>query len=329
MSATAEELEVSLDEPVTPKADGAAKPEAKVEAKPEPKVEVIKTEPEAKVSTAAEILEFEDGLKTVKKQLEDERAARLDAERRADEAARGEHAARLDIQGQQKATIDSAIATVKQAQEALKVRYREARGASDVDAEFEIQEQISVNAARLLQLEQGKKALESAPPPQIRVASDPVEQFAVKLTPQSGAWVRAHPEFVRDANKNRQMVAAHELAIARGNAVDTPEYFASIERTLDISAPVSHTNGAADPEESPMSEASKPVAPKRPAAPAAAPVSRAGNAGGERPNSNTIKLTAAEVEIALSMKDAKESDQDALRRYARAKEELKKEGQIH
>ena len=277
-----------------------------------PVVEVAEPEKPEPVKKAEVSTEVEDGLKRVQKQLEDERAARLDADRRASEAARGEQAARLDVQETQKSLIDNAIATVNASQEALKSRYREARNANDIDVEFQIQEELSSNAAKLVQLEQGKKALESAPKPTIRMPEDPVEGFARDLSPRSGAWVRAHPEFVRDKGKNRQMIAAHELALARGCVVDSDDYFSSIEKTLDIAeAPqVDKT------EESALSEASRP----KKAAPASAPVSRTGTASGTR--SNVVKLTAEEVEIAKLMGMTE-------REYALNKVELQKEGRLN
>jgi hypothetical protein len=315
-----EQVEIDLDAP-DPKEKPAVPADAGKSARladVEPTVEVVKAESPVKESTREASTEIEEGLARVQKQLEDERAARINAERRADEAARSEHAAKVDVQDTQKSLIDNAIATVKSSQEALKARYREARNANDLDAEFQIQEEISSNAARLLQLEQGKKALEAQPKPTIRMPEDPVEGFARDLSPRSGAWVRAHPEFVRDKGKNRQMIAAHELALARGHVVDSDEYFQSIEKTLDIAEPAAG-NGAVRVEktgESALSEAAKP----KKAAPVSAPVSRTGTASGER--SNVVKLSAEEVEMAKLMGLSE-------REYALNKLELQKEGRLN
>jgi hypothetical protein len=317
-----EQVEIDLDAP-DPKEKPAVPADAGKSARlagvePEPVVEVVKTEPAPKEPVREASIEPEEGLKRVQKQLEDERAARIAAERRADEAARNEHAAKVDVQDTQKSLLENAIATVKSSQEALKARYREARSANDLDAEFQIQEEISSNAARLLQLEQGKKALEAQPKPQIRAPEDPVEGFARDLSPRSGAWVRAHPEYVRDRGKNAQMIAAHQLALARGHVVDSDEYFQSIERTLEISDETAG-NGTVrteKPTESALSEAARP----KKAAPAAAPVSRTGTASGER--SNIVKLSPEEVEMArlMGMTD---------REYALQKVELQKEGRLN
>jgi hypothetical protein len=172
---------------------------------------------------------------------------------------------------------------------------------------------MSANSAKLLQLENGKAALEKAPKPQLRAPVDPVEQFVSRLTPQSASWVRAHPEFVRDAAKNRKMLAAHEMAMADGLQADTPAYFAAIEDTLKIRAAdpvVEHTDD-------PTSEAAAPV--RRPP-PAAAPVTRAGTSNGKR--ANVVTLTPAEVEIAEMMKMTPQE-------YAVQKSALIKEGKLN
>ncbi len=285
-------------------------------------IEVKKVESEP-VTETREVLTPDAGLEKLKKQLDDERIARLDADRRAQEASDSELRARTEVQDTNLNLLTTAIASVKQSNEALKVQYREARAANDTDAEFAVQEAMAQNAAKLLQLEQGKTALEKAPKPAPRAISDPVEQFAARLTPQSAAWVRAHPDYVRDVGKNRQMFAAHEIALARGHQADTPGYFSSIEKTLDIAVDPSANGGAPhieiDPADDPMKDAAK-AAPVRRAPPAAAPVTRSGNGAGNR--RNVVTLTAAEVEMASSMKMSPEE-------YAREKVALQREGKLN
>ena len=125
---------------------------------------------------------------------------------------------------------------------------------------------------------------------------------------------------MRDPHKNRQMMAAHELAVARGYQADSPDYFSSIEKTLDLASP---KNGAAShtEETDPLSDPSAvEVSGGRQASPPAAPVSRTavGN-NGSRPN--VVRLTAAEVEIAGEIGMTPEE-------YARNKMQLMKEGKL-
>lgn len=263
----------------------------------------------------------EAGLEKLKKQLDEERAGRLAAERRAQEAADAEVRAKTEVQTSQLDLVVNAIAQVTQASDALEQKYTEAMTAQDFVAVAKIQREMSKNEARLLQLEQGKVALEKAPKPTARPAIDPVEHFVSTLSARSAAWVRAHPEFVRDADKNRQMLAAHELAMGRRLAPDTDEYFASIEKTLDLAPKLADSNADDSKPDTldPMKDTAKETAGRK-AAPAAAPVTRSGNGSGNR--SNVVTLSAAEVEAAAMNGISPEE-------YARNKQALKREGRLN
>lgn len=266
----------------------------------------------AKVEKTA--LSPDEGLEKLKQQLEDEKAGRLAAEQRANDASRGEATARGEVQTSQLDLVKGAIERLTESSDTLEGAYADAMAAQDWKAAAKAQRQMSDNSAKLTQLEAGKKALESAPKPVPRAPVDPVEQFVGQLSPASATWVRAHPEFVRDSHKNRQMIAAHELALARGLKADSPEYFASVEKTLDITAPVVTK---ADPAPDASADAAQAVGGR--AAPAAAPVSRSNGAHGNRPN--VVKLTPQEVEMAGIMGMTVEE-------YARNKVALKKEGKL-
>jgi hypothetical protein len=186
---------------------------------------------------------------------------------------------------------------------------------------------MSTNAAKLIQLEAGKSALEKAPKPTPRAQPDVVEEFAGRLTPTSAAWVRSHPEYVRDPKKNRAMLAAHELAMANDLKPDSEEYFSAIERTLGLSEPNRTANGSGhevDIDEDPTAHAAKPTPETRRTAPPSAPVSRGG--GGQGSRQNVVTLSPQEVEIAeLMFPDSKNPSAD----YARNKILLKKEGKLN
>jgi hypothetical protein len=181
----------------------------------------------------------------------------------------------------------------------------------DFDRATKIQREMSANEAKLLQLNNGKEAMENAPrQPEPQMAPlDPVEDFASRLSPRSADWVRKHPEFVRDQRLNAKMIAAHNLAVADGIPTDTDEYFDAIEETLKVT-PKPAQNDTDD------QYAAKAVR-RRDAAPAAAPANR----GGQSASSNVVRLTAAEREMA-EMMGMKPED------YAKHKVALKKEGKM-
>ena len=270
-------------------------------------------------TTAKDPVTTEAGIEKLQKQLKDEREARAAAEARARDAAAGEAEARGTVQKTQLEQIKGAIAQVSQANDVLEDQYAEALAAQDFKAAAKVHRQMVDNSSKLSQLEAGKSALERAPPPVARAPVDPVEKYVStmgKEYPRSIAWVRAHPEFVLDQHKEQQMLAAHQLALARGHTPDTDTYFASIEKTLDLSpAPTLVAPHADDPD--PSADAAQLANGGRGAAPAAAPVTRSGGAS----RTNVVKLSPAEVEMAQNMGMTVEE-------YAKNKVALKKEGKL-
>lgn len=268
-------------------------------------IQVEEASDEAPVEISAE-----EGLEAFKRKYEEERAARIDAERRAQAASEQVYRASNEVEDTNLQLVKSAINTVKNETATLKARYREAMAAGDYDFAAEVQEAMSLNAARLLQLENGKQAMEDrprqAPPP---AYTDPVEAFASQLTPQSASWVRKHPEYVTNPRLNQKMIAAHNLAMADGIEPDTPDYFGYVENILGVrEAPKNETATSA---------AATPT--QRRASPPAAPVTRNGTGTGSRPN--VVRLTAEEREMASLMGQTPEE-------YARNKMALVKAGKI-
>jgi len=316
MSTTHEEIQIDLD---------AADPKKKAKGTDD----LVKDPAEARADDQTRVpadTTVDEGLEKLKKQLETEKAGRIAAERRADQASESEARARGEVQGTQIDLLTNAIGAVKQANESLKKEYSAALGAQDFDKVADLQLEMSTNAAKLLALENGKARLEKEPKPTPRQQQqqDMVEEFAGRCSPPAAAWVRAHPDYVRDAHKNRLMLAAHELALAQDIKADTDEYFEAIEKTLNLRKPVPNGNGNGnghDPDHNaeidPMSDAARP---KPKAAPAAAPVSRSGTGAGARPN--TVTLSPQEVEIA-------EMNGLTPEEYAKNKIALKKEGRLN
>ena len=240
-------------------------------------------------------------LDAANKRAADAEAARMAAEQKA-------HGAQVTVQETNLQLVVNAIDTLQQSSAIAKANYKAAMSNGDYEAAATYQEEMTQHAAKLLQLEQGKQALETAPPPPAPVArsSDPVEAFASQLSPASAEWVRKHPQYVTDPRLNQKMIAAHNMVMADGHTADTADYFAAVESLLGVGR-------KAETSESPLSSAS---APRRSAPPPAAPVSR------ETRGSNVVRLTAEQREMAEMMKMTPEE-------YAKNKVALKKEGRLH
>ena len=253
-------------------------------------------------------LSAEDALAELQRKLEAAEATAKAANERAQQAERQAAEARNAASDTDLQLVIGAIDSVKRENEIAKANYRAAMSTGDYDRAAEYQEMLSTNAAKLLQLENGRVALENKPKER-PVPADPVEAFAAQLTPRSADWIRQHPQCVTDPRLQQKMIAAHNLALADGIRPDTDEYFAAVEGTLGMKRAVEAPQAA----ESPLSSASKPKASPPPAAPASR------DAGGR---SNVVRLSAEEREMASMMKM---TDQE----YAKAKLALQKEGKLH
>ena len=274
-------------------------------------IEIVKAEE----SPERKSIEPEEGLESLRAQLEREKTARIEAEKRAQEHSESAAKAKNEVQDSNLHLVNNAIETVKQNTSILHSQYAEAMSSNDYMRAAEIQTAMSTNSAKLLQLEQGKQALESAPKasPERVAPSDPVEALAAQLSPRSADWVRRNPQCVTDARMYQKMVAAHNLAMADGHTADSDDYFSAIEDTLRINRrdPVVQQGDA-------MADSAKVT--QRRSAPPAAPVSRSGNGTGSSPN--VVRLTSAEREIAsmMGMTD---------KEYAKNKVALQKEGKLN
>lgn len=261
----------------------------------------------------------EIGIEALRQQLEMEKAARAEAEKRARMAEHNASRASVEVQDSNLQLIASAIDSVNRTNTMLKRDYAAAMQAGNFEQAAEIQSQMSINGAKLLQLENGKAALaeklKNPPQQQPAMPSDPVEAIASQLSPRSAAWVRAHPECVNDKRLYMKMIGAHNIAVADGYVADTDEYFAEIERQLGYRKSQMAVHD--DESEEPTSMAAKPMPKKAP--PPAAPSSRAASNGTS--GRNTVTLTREEREMAGIMGMTPEE-------YAKNKLALKKEGKL-
>jgi len=278
--------------------------------------EVVKTEKEVEVEAKQE-LEPDDGIKDLKMRLEHERMARAEAEKQAQMAREQAYYASNEVHDTSLQLVKNAIETVKGNNEVLKRAYSEALSVGDYGKTAEIQEALSLNAARLMELERGRSAMEQAPKPQRPEPVNPVEALASQLSPRSADWIRKNPNCVTDPRMYQKMVAAHNLALADGLQPDTDDYFSFVEDTLKINRRPPAAKQEAESDDDATSSAAKAV--QRRTAPPAAPVTRAGNASGQRPG--TVRLTRAEAETARDLGMTEEE-------YARNKMLLQKEGRL-
>lgn len=279
----------------------------------------------------AEPPSIDEGAEVLKKQLEQERQRVLDAERRAEAAEAVAHNAQADIKDTQLKLVETAITTKNEEAANLKRQYSTALSNGDYEMAADIQLQMSRNAAELLNLENGKVAMENQArqPVQPRRGNE-VDDFAAQMRssgyPRSAEWVKNHPEYVTNPRMNQKMIAAHQIAIADGHAADTDGYFEAVERVLGIGGeerPASRQRQV-DSDDDASASAAQAVS-KRKAAdesppPSAPPSRNPPSNNGNRPQ--VVRLTAEEREMA-AMAGLTEKE------YALNKLALKREGRIN
>jgi hypothetical protein len=284
----------------------------------EEKVEIIDDLGDApkKKGAVAEIAP-EEGIQDLKKQLEAEKNARLDAERRAQAANESAFKAAKEAKQADLQSVVSAIEMAKGRSEALKRAYSEAHSIGDSDKLAEIQEAMTINSRQMDDLKQGEKALkkqidqaEKQPIQSMAPTVDHVEQMAQAVTPRSAAWLRENKEALSNQRVINRMFRAHEDAVDDGIQPDTDEYFQYIESRIGINRSAQNSHQ----EDTPLSSASAP-APKRSAPPPAAPVSRG------TPRANVMQLTRAQADAARDMGYKPEE-------YAKLRAQLIKEGRL-
>jgi len=257
--------------------------------------------------TDAPVITAEEGVEDLKKKLLASEASRLEAETRARAAQERAVRASGEVEDTNLTLVKSAIDTTKRDREQLKANYAAAMANGDFAAAADIQQAMGDASARLLQLDQGREAMEQKaklPKPQ-PMEIDPVEALARQLTAPSAAWVRAHPEFARDQRLYGKMLGAHNVVMADGVVADSPDYFARVEAILGVGGTDDGTFSAAA---APAQQRSSP--------PPAAPAQR----GGAR--SNVVRLSPEELEVA-SLMGMKPED------YAKNKAELKAAGRLN
>lgn len=259
------------------------------------------------------IIPPEDGIKELRAQLERERQARINAEKKAYEATQQAYTASNEVQDTHWHLVNQAIDTLKRDNDIFKNNYRDAMTVGDYEKAAEINQLMTSNTIKLDELEEGKHALENRPkvePPK-PIPVDPVEALASQLTTRSASWVRSHPEYATNPALYQKMVLAHQMAVADGIQADTDEYFRSVEETLKI-APKKVVE---QPRDEAMSDAAK-VTQHR-SAPPAAPVARVASNG-----RIVARLSAEEREMASLMGMTEQE-------YAKNREALRREGRYN
>ena len=128
--------------------------ENKVEDDTNDEIEVVEVENEPE-KAKKEAIEPQEGIQELKLKLEQERAARIEAEKQARAAYSSAAEAKNEVQDTNLQLVRNAIDTVKRNNDILKYNYSEAMSVGDYTKAAEIQETMGMNSAKLMELERG------------------------------------------------------------------------------------------------------------------------------------------------------------------------------
>jgi phage host-nuclease inhibitor protein Gam len=269
--------------------------------------DTVKVESAQPIEKAPE-KEPDEGVELLRRQLEEKKREAEEARRLKTEAEklarlRETEAKTYQVQAQdnQVTAFTNAIASYERDAEMLERDYANKLAEGDYTQAARIQRIMAQIESRLIQLAQGKEALEEKlkyerdalehqrrqPLPQYEPQPvDPIEaQIAQVQSPTSQAWLRSHRDVLADPVKTKLMTAAHWESQAKNIQPDTPEYFSFIE---------SKVYGGETEDVAPQT---RPVRQSM----AAAPVSRTASGQVLRQGQTvTMRISAAEREMAAA-----------------------------
>ena len=231
-------------------------------------------------------------------------------------------------------TVLSGIQAAEAEATAAEQAFIAAAEAGDFAAQARAQRKISAAETRIQRLNEAKGDLEESkttkPAPRTEARTEPrqptvdrVEAVASTMAPRAAAWIRAHPDYVNDQQKNDKLMSAHHAALAEGLTEGGDDYFARLNAMAD---------------EQPVKIEPKPVPKvesggKRPTS-AAAPAGNSG--GGMNGGATQVSLSQREVTAATdgtltwNRDDPngkfKKDDPIGVQEFARRKMIMKKQG---
>lgn len=191
---------------------------------------------------------------SLKKQLEDLRRANEEHRRVAEEALRQHQVALTEVGRKDRElsvahdyrdqadldAITSAMAAADSEAASAQQAYEAAQTNQDFKAAAEAQRRLTRAETRLVQLEDGKHALEAR---RERVRNEPkptptppsLESYIDSMPNLSGSqkdWLKKHPELMQDQRKNIRLQNAHLEAEDKGFTAGSTDYFQYIEERL-------------------------------------------------------------------------------------------------
>lgn len=201
---------------------------------------------------------------TLRNQVSTTHQRATQAERDADEARTQLADTNKRLTEAEKRTVDGGLQAAKDEADAAQREYERAFAEGDAKAAGEAQRKIARAEAKILRLDeaaadledQGKRTPERREEPRReRQVAQPVpgsgnrdeaEAFLQTRSPKSRDFLSKHMDAVTDPKQWRKIEAAHYSAVAEDLVVDTPEYFAHVEKMTGLGGAGKSKGGGED-----------------------------------------------------------------------------------
>jgi hypothetical protein len=155
------------------------------------------------------------------------------------------------------------------------------------------------------------------------------EEVLSRYTPRTRAWLEKHADILDDQRKVNRATSAHFDALAEGLTADTPEYFEFLEGRVYGGGRQGQQEESARSQAAEIEEPEETVRVDRdPGATAAAPSRQTPRSDGTSERRGTVRLTAAEQDIARRSFSHLKTEAEQFRAYAENKVQLQKEGRL-
>lgn len=191
----------------------------------------------------------DDPLEALKKQFEDVKAQKEEAERYAFEADRRARESAASLQqhqqselGNHKAILEQAYNTEELKLKSAKQKYATSLRDGDYDSAAEFQDEIVRTnnlMARYAEAYDGIQQKEKAPPPQQTASAqgDPFDEALKTMHPKVAAWAIEHRDDVTDPDRQKLAFASDAMATALGYMPGSDPYMEYMDQQMGYSEP--------------------------------------------------------------------------------------------
>lgn len=178
-----------------------------------------------------------DGVEELRRQLEEQRSARENAERERDQLRQARQQDQVEVADSRLLVIDSAITTKEGELSAVKAKIKTALEAGDYDAQVEGQAELAQITLDLKQARTGKARLEhEIEEGKTAATADPLEKLVAdnNMHPKAAAWLRSHRNYFDDKGLNDKLMKANFYALGEGAELNSERYFELLETKLGL-----------------------------------------------------------------------------------------------